>query len=178
MKRAWALAASLAALAACEAPKVDEAPAPVEPIPHAAPAVAADDTRAPSVDRASKSMMTVRVVLAPDSPFAGPLYASLSRYVEPSDDRIRLSRRFDPPLYRVAFDGDRSATFHLVAPGRYAVELDVETVGSHISSNALGSGAFVRSQELQRTIPAEPVVTVGADDKPVEVVVSLAPEKR
>jgi hypothetical protein len=183
MRPSIVVALVAAVLAACsgstvEEPRASPAVVALEPAPPAAAEPKPDDAPAPRDDvpsdvRAAKGT-TVRVVLAPDSPFAGPLYASLRHCYEPGDDPDGIRRRLEGPSHRVAFDGDRSATFRVDGAGRYSVELDVERIGRRISAGGtLGSGASVRRRERMRTIPAEPVVTVGGDAETVEVVVSL-----
>ena len=130
-----------------------------------------DDVRV--VLRKSKPR-SVRVVLAPDSPFRGPLYASV-RWIDPKGNEFRM--RPDPRRFSAPLDGDRSATLTVDDPGRYAIELEVQTRSANIASpGVLGSGASVRRRSRLTTLPADPVVTVGDDGAPAEVVVAIAPD--
>lgn len=114
---------------------------------------------------------SVRVRLAPDSPFQGPIFASV-RWIDPKQDECRM--RPDPRRFSAPFADDRSATLTVDDLGRYAVELEVETMESNITKpGVLGSGAFTKQRKRMSTIPADPVVTVGDDGAPVEVVVAI-----
>ncbi len=165
-RRSIVAALVVAALAACGGARVDETQAQPVIVPHDQPVAVVDD--APPTAKTT----VVRVRLSAESPFQGPLYASLHRIDDSEVDRRRLVA--GDLIARAPFAADRVATLSVPRPGRYAVALDVETLESHIASPGnLGSGAHVTERKPLRTAPAAAVAVVGEDGAPVEVVVAI-----